>query len=248
MRVLVFADMYTNYLYPESGMATVNVLHALGAQIAASAVLPEGRAALSQGMIETAAFRARRVAAYLSQKIDEGWMVVVPEPSVLALFRRDYKNLLQDDPLFEKIQRHSMAAAGYVAHLLQTRKETPEAWFDANRSSRGKHIFLHGHCQRKSLKAHLDIQDIFRAAGFDVVQSQVECCGMAGSFGYKKQFYDISIRIGEELFRQIREADNPRPRILVASGISCRHQIEEGVGRRVFHPLEILEEVLVRKG
>ncbi len=246
--VLVFADIYTNYLHPESGMATVKVLHALGARVAVSAVLPEGRAALSQGMIETAATRARRVAAYLSQKIDEGWTVVVPEPSVLALFRRDYKNLLKDSALFEKIQRHSLAAAEYAAQLLQKRGEKPEVWFDASRFPQGTRIFLHSHCQRKSLKPQLDIQDILRVAGFDVVQSQVECCGMAGSFGYKKQFYEISVRIGEELFRQIREADGQQERILVASGISCRHQIEDGVGRHVFHPMEILEKVLVERG
>ena len=242
-KVLVFTDIYTNYLHPESGMATVKVLSALGAAVEVSEVIPEGRAALSQGMVETATRRAQKVAAYLSEKIDQGTTIVVPEPSVLALFRRDYKNLL-DAGLFEKIRRHSFGAAEFVAKILQEKKKEPKKWFDAGRFSMGTRLFLHGHCQRKSLKAQLEIQDILRAAGFDVVQSHVECCGMAGSFGYKKQFYEVSMRIGEELFRQIREADGDAARVLVASGISCRHQIEDSVGRHVFHPMEILEEIL----
>ncbi len=245
-KILVFADIYTNYLHPESGMATVKVLAALGASVDVSKVIPEGRAALSQGMVETAARRAKEVADYLMEKIDEGFTIVVPEPSVLALFRRDYKNLLPEKAVFEKIRQHSLGAAEFVPQFLQEKNSAPGDWFDASRLTPGKRIFLHGHCQRKSLKAGLEIQDILREIGFDVVQSNVECCGMAGSFGYKKQFYEISMRIGEELFRQIREADGDSPRILVASGISCRHQIEDGVGRHVFHPMEILEKTLIR--
>ena len=245
--VVVFSDIYTNYLHPESGMATVRVLQALGVPVLLSPVIPEGRAALSQGMIETATKRALRVAEYLSKEIDHGHPVVVPEPSVLALFRRDYKNLLADSELFKKIRTHSFGAAEYVARLLEETQANPREWFRAELCDLGSRIFLHGHCQRKSLKASLEVADIFKQAGFDVVQSDVECCGMAGSFGYKKQFYAISMRIGEELFRQIRKADGSAPRILVASGISCRHQIEDGARRHVYHPLEILEKSLVKR-
>nr|NOY78231.1 (4Fe-4S)-binding protein [Calditrichota bacterium] len=243
-KVLIFADIYTNFLHPESGMATVRVLDSLGAAVQISDVLPEGRAALSQGMVETAARRARSVARYLEKKIDAGWTIVVPEPSVLALFRRDYKNLLKNNDLFETLQKNSFGAVEYLTRLLSVKKIRPQTVFNVEQSPFGKKIFYHGHCQRKSLNGILDAISLFKEIGFDVVESHVECCGMAGSFGYKKEFYNVSMRIGEELFHQIREADGDELRVVIASGISCRHQITEGVDRHVFHPMEVLEKVL----
>jgi len=221
-------------------------LDSLGAAVQISEVLPEGRAALSQGMVETAARRALAVARYLETKTDGGWVSVVPEPSVLALFRRDYKNLLKDDHLFEKIRKSSFGAVEYLISIFSRNKINPKDVFDVDRSPFGKRLFFHGHCQRKSLNGIMDEVGLFKAIGFDVQTSNVECCGMAGSFGYKREFYEVSMRIGEELFRQIREADGNVPRTLVSSGISCRHQIEEGVGRHVLHPMEVLEKVMVR--
>ena len=245
-KLLIFADIYTNFLHPESGMATVRVLDSLGIDVQRSEVLPEGRAALSQGMIETAARRAMIVARYLEKEIDAGRTIVVPEPSVLALFRRDYKNLLKNDNLFEKLQKNSFGAVEYLTRIFSRKEISPKNVFDAGQSPFGKRLFFHGHCQRKSLNGIMDEVGLFKAIGFDVTTSNVECCGMAGSFGYKREFYNVSMRIGEELFRQIRKADGDSPRILVTSGISCRHQIEEGVGRHVFHPMEVLEKVLAR--
>ena len=245
-KILIFADIYTNFLHPKSGMATVRVLDSLGVAVQISDVLPEGRAALSQGMIETAAHRALSVARYLEKRIEDGWTIVVPEPSVLALFRRDYKNLLKNNDLFEKLRKNSFGAVEYLTQLFSRKKIYPQAVFDVDQSPFGKRLFYHGHCQRKSLNGILDAIGLFKKIGFDTVVSHVECCGMAGSFGYKKEFYEVSMRIGEELFRQILEADGDFPRTLVTSGISCRHQIEEGVGRPVLHPMEVLEKVLKR--
>src|SRR5205807_4918342 len=82
-------------------------------------------------------------------------------------------------------------------------------------------------------------------AGFDVVTSTVECCGMAGSFGYKKDFYELSMAVGEDLFKQVRAAEvDGIPRTLVATGISCQEQLHAGFGRRVFHPMEVLAEIV----
>ncbi len=81
---------------------------------------------------------------------------------------------------------------------------------------------------------------LLRAAGFDVVSSRVECCGMAGSFGYKKDFYDLSMAVGEDLFSQVRDAEADGARILVATGVSCQEQLHAGLNRRVLHPMELL--------
>ena len=247
-KVLLFADIYTNFLHPESGMAAVKVLDALGIDVRLSDVPAEGRAALSQGMVETAARRANRVAHDLENEIDRGWKIVVPEPSVLALFRRDYKNLLNNNTLFEKLRENSLGAVEYLGHYLTENKIPLQAIFDANRFPPGKRLFYHGHCQRKSLGGIPDEGALFTELGFDVVSSKVECCGMAGSFGYKKEFYDVSMKIGEALFQQIRLADGENPRTIVTGGISCRHQIEEGVHRPVFHPMEVLEKILAAEG
>jgi len=95
------------------------------------------------------------------------------------------------------------------------------------------------------MKADGATESLLKAAGFDVVKSQVECCGMAGSFGYKTEFYELSMAVGEDLFSQIRaaEAAGP-PRTLVATGISCQEQLHGGMGREVLHPMELLAEIL----
>jgi Fe-S oxidoreductase len=86
---------------------------------------------------------------------------------------------------------------------------------------------------------------VLQAAGFDVVTSSVECCGMAGSFGYKREYYELSMAVGEDLFAQVRRAEEKGgPRTLVASGISCHEQLSAGLGREVFHPAELLAGTL----
>ena len=83
--------------------------------------------------------------------------------------------------------------------------------------------------------------------GFDIVTSRVECCGMAGSFGYKKEFYELSMAVGEDLFAQVARADSDGPRTLIASGTSCREQLREGMRRPVMHPIQLLAGLLRRR-
>jgi len=85
---------------------------------------------------------------------------------------------------------------------------------------------------------------LLRDIGFDVATSSVECCGMAGSFGYKKDFYELSMAVGEDLFRQVRKAEEEGdPRALFASGTSCTEQLRAGMNREVLHPVELLAAV-----
>ena len=247
INVLLFVDGYTNFIYPESGMAAVKIFNSLGINVALSKSFPDGRAALSQGMITTASVRAKETAYYLEKEIDSGWEIGVVEPSILALFHQDYKNLLDEEFIFEKIKQNSFGVVEFLFDFIEKNNIPLKKIFDVNKSSWGKRLFYHDHCQRKSQHAVVDIAKIFETIGFDVVTSDVECCGMAGSFGYKKEFYEVSMKIGEKLFNQIKEADGDSPRILTASGVSCRQQIKEGVGRNVFHPMEVLAEILNTK-
>jgi Fe-S oxidoreductase len=105
-------------------------------------------------------------------------------------------------------------------------------------------VFYHSHCQQRSCDAAWQTIEILGACGFDVVTSSVECCGMAGSFGYKREYYELSMAVGEDLFGQVRAAEQDGPRTLVASGTSCHEQLWAGMGREVLHPAELLVSTL----
>ncbi len=243
-KAVLFADVYTNYYHTNSGMATIKVLAKLGVDIGISRVLAEGRASLSQGMKTTASKRAKNVAYYLEKYIDDGMDIIVVEPSVLALLRLDYYNLLEDDRLFQKLKENSYDPVEYLLKIFDVNNITPDKVFDIAKT-RGKKIFYHGHCQQKTIGAYQPIVNFLRNIGFDVAISNVECCGMAGSFGYKTDFYELSKRVGEDLLDQIKQSETTSgERILVASGISCRDQILSELKRSVFHPVELLEEIL----
>jgi Fe-S oxidoreductase len=117
--------------------------------------------------------------------------------------------------------------------------------FPANKSKFGTKLFYHSHCQQRSCNTASQTVDVLRAAGFDVATSSVECCGMAASVGYKSDFYDLSMAVGEDLFAQVRQAEQDgAKRVLVATGTSCHEQLLAGMGRDVVHPAEVLSSTL----
>jgi Fe-S oxidoreductase len=107
-----------------------------------------------------------------------------------------------------------------------------------------KHLLVHGHCQQKALVGtEPSKKTLTLPEGYDVQEIDSSCCGMAGSFGYETEHYDISMKMGERrLFPSMREAGDET--ILVASGTSCRHQIEDGTGKRALHPAEVLRQAI----
>ncbi len=242
-KAVIFADVYTNYQYPERGMALVNILNKLGVRTEISSVLPEGRASLSQGLIRKAAGRAKRTANHLKKWIDNGYDIIAIEPSVLALFTSDYKYLLKDKELMYRLNIHSYEPLEYIQTVLTDTGISPGSFFDMNKAE-NKNLFYHAHCQLKTIGAERYTIQLLVELGFDIEVSQVECCGMAGSFGYKKDFYELSRRVGEDLFDQIRKSEKDGERVVLASGISCRDQVFDGLGRNPLHPLELLEKLL----
>ena len=242
---VLFADVYTNYNNPQCGMASVKVFDQIGIPISISGVLAEGRASQSQGLIGLAAKRASNVAKYLESFIDDGKDIIVTEPSVLALFRRDYKRLINNDPLFEKIKTHSYDPVEYINKLFTAYDINPKEVFNKDKFSEDK-LFYHGHCQMKSIDAGFVAADLLKTLGFDVVISTSECCGMAGSFGYKKEYYELSKRVGDDLIDQINAADfTGKKRIVLASGTSCREQIGAETDQIILHPIEFLLKILI---
>jgi iron-sulfur cluster protein len=244
-RVVVLADTFTNYGSPERGMAAVRVLRAIGVDVVLTPSIPDGRAAMSQGMIETARVQARAMAKMLQPFLDSGTKIAVVEPSVLAMLRFDCKHLLDDHDTIAALAANSFEALQLAWDIATQAGLDLASQFPAARSRFGTKLFYHAHCQQRTCNAASQTIDLLRAAGFDVITSSVECCGMAGSFGYKRDFYDLSMAVGADLFAQVHQAEQDgTPRVLVASGISCHEQLLAGMGRAVIHPAEVLSSTL----
>lgn len=242
-RAALFPDIFTNYGSPERGLAAVQVLRSIGIDLVLTEVSADGRASLSQGLIRTAQQQAQRTSELLLKYIRDGREIIVVEPSALAMLRLDYRRFLSPD-VFEQIRAHSFETVEYLWRTLDERRLDAVDFFTASRHSLGTRLFYHSHCQQKTIGAAAPTEALLRAVGFDVVTSRVECCGMAGSFGYKRDFYDLSMAVGQDLFNQVRtaEAEGGR-RTLVATGISCQEQLHAGFQRKVFHPMELLAEI-----
>ncbi len=244
-KAVLFADVYTNYGLMERGVAAIRLLRALNVDLVVSEAIPEGRAALSQGMIATAKKQAMRAAAAAGTYLKEGRDILVLEPSALAMFRRDFRHLLDDKEQFEQIRARTYEPVEFVERLLEKSERKAAEIFDISRSPVGPRIFFHAHCQQRTIGCAAPTETLLREIGFDVATSSVECCGMAGSFGYKKDFYDVSMAVAVDIFQQVAATEKDGGnRALVASGTSCTEQLRGELNRLVMHPVELLLAVL----
>jgi len=231
-RVVVYPDVYTNYVQTERGKAAVRVLEALGCEVVVPAVGGSGRAPLSQGMIATARERAEAVAETLLPAVDSGYDVVVVEPSDLAMFRREYEKLLPEEE-YETLADGSYEVLEYVYGLLENGAEA-----DALSARDGERVAYHSHCQQRTLGLEGYTEAVLDRLGYDVITSDVECCGMAGSFGYKSEYYELSMDVGETLAEQFAGEAT-----VVASGTSCIEQLDSLLSPGTRHPVELLDPV-----
>ena len=230
--VVLYPDAYTNYVLVDRGKAAVRALEALGVRVELASPLESGRAPLSQGMVQTARERAEAVAADLAPHLVEGRDVVVVEPSDLAAFRTDYERLLPERTA-ERIAGSSYEVMEYVFGLLENGAE-PDAL-----ASAGEPIAYHSHCQQRTLGLDAHTEAVLEELGYDVLTSAVECCGMAGSFGYKREYYELSMDVGESLAAQF-ETEEAAGRRLVASGASCVEQLGSFFPVAATHPVELI--------
>jgi iron-sulfur cluster protein len=232
---VVYPDTYTNYVAVERGRAAVRTLEALGVRVHVPQVASSGRAPLSQGMIATAGERAGEVYETLIDHVAAGRDVVVVEPSDLAMFRHDYRRFL-DEAAFEELSDASYEVLEYVHGLLANGGDAEAL---AAPAPRGRRLAYHAHCQQRTLGLADHTVAVLESLGYDVACSDVECCGMAGSFGYKSDYYELSMDVGEDLRRQFT-AEELADRTVVASGTSCLEQLESLLVRRPRHPVELL--------
>ncbi|WP_227134332.1 LUD domain-containing protein [Halorubellus salinus] len=225
---VVYPDTYTNYVSPERGKAAVRALEALDVHVRVPAVPGSGRAPLSQGMIATARSNAEHVHDALAPHLDAGRDVVVVEPSDLAMFASDYERLLPADA-HERLADSSYEICEYVYGRLSNDADPGSlAALDGD-------VAYHSHCQQRTLDLEAHTVAVLETCGATVRTSDVECCGMAGSFGYKEQYYDLSVDVGAPLADDFATADR-----VVASGTSCADQLESLLDARAPHPIELI--------
>ncbi|MFB6106626.1 MAG: LUD domain-containing protein [Halobacteriaceae archaeon] len=232
--VVLFPDVYTNYVQVERGKAAVRVLEALGADVELAPPMESGRAPLSQGMIATADAHASRVHGALVEYVDDGRDVVVVEPSDVAMFRREYERLLPEAS-YERLAENAYEIMEYVYGLLENGAD-PSVLGSPGTSR----VAYHSHCQQRTLGLEGYTEAVLDRCGVDAVTSDVECCGMAGSFGYKTEYYELSMDVGERLQEQF-STDRTRDLPVVASGTSCLDQLDALLSRPTRHPIELVD-------
>jgi Fe-S oxidoreductase len=165
------------------------------------------------------------------------------EPSAILTFRDEYPELV-DSPLQEKAQKlgkNALLLEEFLVREMEKGKISKEHF-----TSEPKQIKLHGHCQQKAIASTLPTRKMLEIPeNYKVQEIKSGCCGMAGSFGYEKEHYALSMQIGElDLFPSVRKTATEE--IITAPGTSCRHHIKDGTGRKVLHPVEVLWDALIK--
>jgi FAD/FMN-containing dehydrogenase/Fe-S oxidoreductase len=240
-RVLLFADEFTNYNDVAVGKAIYRLLTALGYQVVVPEHVESGRTFLSKGMVREAQQVAIRNVQLLSAAIADGSPIVGIEPSAVLTLRDEYLDLVPPTLRHqaEQIAENTYLFEEFFAQELDKKRISREDFTTEKRL-----IKLHGHCHQKALSSMIPAKKALSCpANYEVQLIPSGCCGMAGSFGYEREHYDISMKIGElVLFPTVRQ--QPSDVLIAAAGTSCRHQIKDGTGRIALHPAEILWEAL----
>jgi Fe-S oxidoreductase len=235
--IYLFNDEFTNYLESDIGIKAILLFEKLGYSVKIAKTVESGRTWLSKGLIRTAQKIANKNIDLLKDIISAESPLIGIEPSAILSFRDEYpdlafasnkeaaRSLASNCFLFDEFISAEIEAGSIKADMFTDKPEK---------------IKFHGHCQQKAIiTTKFTKQILSLPTNYSVAEIPSGCCGMAGSFGYEKEHYDLSMKIGEMvLFPEIRKADEDT--IICAVGTSCRCQIEDGTGVKALHPLEIL--------
>ena len=241
-RVLLFCDEFTNFNDADVGIKTVQLLNRLGYEVIIPRHVDSGRAQISKGLLRDAAKLATRNVELLKEVVTSQTPLVGVEPSAILGFRDEVPDLVPERLV------EAAKALGANALLID---EFISREADAGRIRRElftqqpRQIKLHGHCHQKSLASLTPtVKALELPVDYKVQIIPSGCCGMAGSFGYEKEHFAVSMKVGElVLLPAVRSA--PADTIIAAPGTSCRHQIKDGTGRIAHHPAEILFDALL---
>jgi FAD/FMN-containing dehydrogenase/Fe-S oxidoreductase len=237
-RVVLFNDTFNTYNDPHVAIAATEFLQAAGFDVLLPGHRCCGRPQFSKGLIDEARAAARDTVDRLAPFAAAGIPIVGLEPSCLLILRDEYFSLLPGDPRVAEIAAVSLTFEEFVADLASG-GELPVTFSDEPRQ-----LLVHGHCHQKALVGTAPMhQALTLPRNYRVDEVDSGCCGMAGSFGYEAEHYEISQQIGERiLFPAVRASDAGT--LIIAPGTSCRHQIAHATGRPAFHPAEVLRAAL----
>jgi FAD/FMN-containing dehydrogenase/Fe-S oxidoreductase len=240
-RVHLFCDEFTDTLDAPIGIKAVELLEALGYEVVIPAHVDSGRAQFSKGLVREARDLAVRNVERLAPVITDDAPLVGIEPSAILGFRDEYPDIVPDwlADSARSLAKRTLLIDEFLAREIDRGRIGPERFTTASRR-----VLLHGHCHQKALSSLAPtVAMLGLPANYTVEVIPSGCCGMAGSFGYEAEHFDLSMQIGElVLFPAVRQA--AADTLLAAPGTSCRHQIKDGTGRHASHPVEILHAAL----
>lgn len=236
-QVVYFHDTFATYNYPKIAVSAVRLLEAAGFDV----IVEErrvccGRPMLSKGMVTEARKLAKKNVEVLAPYATKGIPIIGTEPSCILTLRDEYRDLLPNDPGVAALASQAFMIDEFLAKLAKD-DDLGIAWKDGT----GPDVFFHGHCHQKALIGIGPSMAILKAAGCAAKESGAGCCGMAGTFGYEAEHYEISRKVGEDrLFPAVNEAT--RETVISVAGVSCRQQIEHFTDRSTSHIAEVLAD------
>jgi Fe-S oxidoreductase len=228
-RVILWPDTFNNYLFPETAVAAAEVLESAGCNVLVPQVhLCCGRPLYDYGFLDAAKSYLQRIFDALGAEINRGTPLVVLEPSCCSVFRDELGGLFPDRPIAQKLKAQTFTLSEFL-----------ERQGDFVAPAFKKKALVHGHCHHKAIMRMKDEEALWKKVGLDFQMLDSGCCGMAGSFGFEKDKYEVSVNVGERvLLPAIRRADPST--FLIADGFSCREQIAQLTNRHALHSAEVL--------
>ncbi|WP_452233032.1 FAD-binding and (Fe-S)-binding domain-containing protein [Lacinutrix sp. MEBiC02595] len=238
--VYLFNDEFTNFLDTPIGIDAIQVLQQLNYKVKLIKHEESGRTFLSKGLLQQAKNVANKNVVIFKDLITEETPLIGIEPSAILSFKDEYIKLVDDKVSAEKIAKNTFLIEEFIQQEIKLGNITASQF-----TKEAKTIKFHGHCHQKAQTNQLSSFAVLNLPeNYKVTIIPSGCCGMAGSFGYEKEHYDVSMQIGEQtLFPAVRKAS--KETIIAANGTSCRHQIKDGTQRQALHPITILKEALI---
>ncbi len=242
-KVCLFADEFTNYNESDIGIKAVMLLEKLGYEVIIPRHRESGRTFLSKGLLRSARKIAVKNIIMLRDIVSDDQPLVGIEPSALLTFRDEYPEIagsaLSSDA--RALARNAFLLEEFICREIDRGNISPEQFTD-----KAMKVLLHGHCQQKAIASTAPtVRMLSLPVNYRVEEINDGCCGMAGAFGYEKEHYDLSMKIGEMvLFPSVRSAAEDT--VITAPGTSCRHHIKDGTGRKAVHPVEVMYDALIQ--
>ena len=232
-RVILWADTFNNNFFPETAQAAAEVLAAAGCDVHVPMQhLCCGRPLYDYGFLDKAKKYLQKILHALESDIEAGTPVVVLEPSCASVFRDELHELMPNDPLAKKLVKQTVLLGEFLDQHTQFRPPKLK-----------RKAIVHGHCHHKAVMRMDSEKKLLDSMGLDHKELASGCCGMAGSFGYEKDKYDVSIAVGERaLLPAVRKADVST--LIIADGFSCKEQITQETARFALHPAEVMKLAL----